>query len=571
MQLRKVTLKHFRSIKECTISVSDVTALVGENNSGKSSLLRALNLFFNYEFEKSDLFSDRHQYSPQSIIQIILTFGNLPHDKQVIEKSQNDELTLRLQVRGAAKKRTLQYRKHGKWNQADIDFVTDISKYIRFVFIPPTRTKQEISWQEKTLLKLCVDAYLEQATGKRDTFTKNFTSAAKDLENRALKKIAKQARQLYSLNHDFEYAIEYKPSLTYKDFLTSIQFRIKEKDKFYDLEDCGTGIQSLTIIALHRLLAEIQGANVIFGLEEPETNLHPQAQKELIHSIKNAAENNEFSQIICTTHSPVVIDQLLHQQVKLFRKVDDPVRGFKTEVTEIDDNFFDENDISDFKYYNFHQYRNSEFFFARYVVVVEGEADAEVIQLLLRNSGYNLDLHGVSFVYLRGVGSLKYPYALLKKLELPHLVVVDKDFFFPYKNGKKNDSRNAEGFFQYNYVMKEDAVISRIIPSQRTRRKLKDNFKKSHQDGQDILDQHNMVCMRWCLEMDIISPEQGAKLLYEELNIPEEKQNKAELLIKRPAKIKETKVLLHVIENLPNGSLPRSLQRIKKHILEGIK
>ena len=60
MQLKTINLKHLRSLKECTINISDVTELVGENNSGKSSLLRALNLFFNYEDEKSGLLSDRH-------------------------------------------------------------------------------------------------------------------------------------------------------------------------------------------------------------------------------------------------------------------------------------------------------------------------------------------------------------------------------------------------------------------------------------------------------------------------------------------------------------------------------
>ena len=337
------------------------------------------------------------------------------------------------------------------------------------------------------------------------------------------------------------------------------------------MEDCGTGIQSLTIIALHRLLAEIRGINVIFGLEEPETNLHPQAQKELIQSIKSAAENNEFSQIICTTHSTVVIDQMLHQQVKLFRKVDDSLRGFRTEVTELTDNFFDVNDLEDYKYRSFHQYRNSEFFFAKFVVIVEGEADAEVIQLLLSKSGYNLDLYGVSFVYLRGVGSLKYAFALLQELKLPHLVIVDKDFFFPYRNGKKNTSRDSDGFYQYDYTLKPEKMIPRLIPSRRARNKLVEAFKKSHTKGQNILDDYNIACMRWCLEMDLISPQQGADILYEKFGIPEERRQKTELLQNRPSQIKDSSVLLHVIDNLPNGSLPRSLQRIRKLIIQAIK
>jgi putative ATP-dependent endonuclease of the OLD family len=567
MQLRTVTLKHFRSIKDCTINIGDVTALVGENNSGKSSLLRALNLFFNYKKEHDDLITDKHQYSPHSRIQIILTFCELPNDAEIQSKASGDGLVLKLQFMGASKSRKLSYKKGRDWKTIDPDFIEYISTHIGFVLIPPTRSKEEISWQEETLLRMCVDAYLGQATSNRDTFTRKFTEAARELENRALNKIAKRAKDFYSLRHDFDYSISYKSNLTYKDFLTSIDFKVREKDKLYDLEDCGTGIQSLTIIALHRLLAEIEGRNVIFGLEEPETNLHPQAQKELIHSIKEAAENNEFSQIICTTHSPVVIDQLLHQQVKLFRKVPESKRGFKTEVSEIDDQFFEVNDITEYKYIRFHQYRNSEFFFSKYVVIVEGEGDAEVIKLLLKKSGYDLDFYGVSFIHLDGVKSLKYPVAIVRELGLPNLIVVDKDFFFPYKNASKANSRNSDGFFQYEYTFKSDPLIRRLLPSARNRSAIQSAFKKNHTKAQDKLDSHGIVCMRYCLEMDLLFPSKGAELAYDICNIPVEKQNKRELLLKRHDQIKKPLVLNHIVENLPDTSLPRSLLRIRKHLL----
>ena len=73
------------------------------------------------------------------------------------------------------------------------------------------------------------------------------------------------------------------------------------------------------------------------------------------------------------------------------------------------------------------------------------------------------------------------------------------------------------------------------------------------------------------MEMDLISPQQGADILYEKFGIPEERRQKTELLQNRPSQIKDSSVLLHVIDNLPNGSLPRSLQRIRKLIIQAIK
>lgn len=56
MQLKKVILENFRGFRNATtISVeSDITAFLGKNDAGKSSILDALNIFFNDGIEKDD-------------------------------------------------------------------------------------------------------------------------------------------------------------------------------------------------------------------------------------------------------------------------------------------------------------------------------------------------------------------------------------------------------------------------------------------------------------------------------------------------------------------------------------
>ena len=46
MRLKTLVVKNLRSIKELEISFDDVTALIGGNNAGKSTILRALQIFF---------------------------------------------------------------------------------------------------------------------------------------------------------------------------------------------------------------------------------------------------------------------------------------------------------------------------------------------------------------------------------------------------------------------------------------------------------------------------------------------------------------------------------------------
>ena len=44
---------------------------------------------------------------------------------------------------------------------------------------------------------------------------------------------------------------------------------------------------------LDRMLAKLNNVSIILGIEEPETNLHPQAQKKFIASLKDKRQDCE--------------------------------------------------------------------------------------------------------------------------------------------------------------------------------------------------------------------------------------------------------------------------------------
>src|SRR5665213_4267597 len=56
MKLKEIKLQNFRGYKnEVSITFDDLTVLIGRNDAGKSSILDALNIFFNdAEIEKED-------------------------------------------------------------------------------------------------------------------------------------------------------------------------------------------------------------------------------------------------------------------------------------------------------------------------------------------------------------------------------------------------------------------------------------------------------------------------------------------------------------------------------------
>ena len=96
-------------------------------------------------------------------------------------------------------------------------------------------------------------------------------------------------------------------------------------------------------------------------MREPEVNLHPQAQKELIHSLIEEINSNDV-QILFTTHSTVIVDQMEHSDIILIRKVTDVKRKFKSTIKQLSQTFWSDYNLNELKYNKFHRFKNSEFF-----------------------------------------------------------------------------------------------------------------------------------------------------------------------------------------------------------------
>ena len=78
MRLVALTLKHFRCFQaETTITFDDLTALIGENDIGKSSILEALAIFFNNATVKVDR-DDLTVSARDASVEITCEFSDLP-------------------------------------------------------------------------------------------------------------------------------------------------------------------------------------------------------------------------------------------------------------------------------------------------------------------------------------------------------------------------------------------------------------------------------------------------------------------------------------------------------------
>lgn len=90
MKIRKIEIKNYRSLRNLTIYPKDILALVGRNNSGKSNVIRALELFFKASVR---LVNDEwfYNHKTEATIEILITFEQLSDWERKEFKTWMDE------------------------------------------------------------------------------------------------------------------------------------------------------------------------------------------------------------------------------------------------------------------------------------------------------------------------------------------------------------------------------------------------------------------------------------------------------------------------------------------------
>ena len=72
MQIKRIHIEHFRSIKTLDFEPGSYCVLIGENNSGKSNILRALNLTLGETWPTERSFSDEDFHNQDTSQDIVI-------------------------------------------------------------------------------------------------------------------------------------------------------------------------------------------------------------------------------------------------------------------------------------------------------------------------------------------------------------------------------------------------------------------------------------------------------------------------------------------------------------------
>lgn len=167
----------------------------------------------------------------------------------------------------------------------------------------------------------------------------------------------------------------------------------------------GLGSNNLLFMACELLLLgkEPDGLPLLL-IEEPEAHLHPQRQLRLMEFLEAAAQplagsNRRPVQVIVTSHSPNLTSKIpLQNLVLLHRQKAFSLDEGQTQLSKSDYRFLQ----------RFLDVTKANLFFARGLIVVEGDGEAILVPTLARLIGRDLTEHGVSIVNVGGTGLRRY-------------------------------------------------------------------------------------------------------------------------------------------------------------------
>lgn len=187
------------------------------------------------------------------------------------------------------------------------------------------------------------------------------------------------------------------------------------------LENKGSGLQSLIMIELFKFYCKVFNQSSLLILEEPELFLHPHAKRMLADILNDFIEDNK-NQIIITTHSEEFIHNIDIENINVIRKTTDGTK--KSRIVK--ENYGDGKELQKLKIEL--QHKNAEMFFAEKVILVEGEEQILIPEIVKGIYGKNiLNNNDISIIKVGGKTYFDIYRKVLNELKIKNYIIADYD------------------------------------------------------------------------------------------------------------------------------------------------
>lgn len=200
------------------------------------------------------------------------------------------------------------------------------------------------------------------------------------------------------------------------DFYKNLDLVIKDRGFSISATEVGEGFQNAIVLAVLRAFEETKRQGAILLIEEPEMFLHPQMQRSLYKTLRKIGETN---QVIYTTHSPHFVSVPDYRDVLLVRRDDEGTYVIQSSLAA--DNKRREKFLKEL------DPERSELFFARRLLLVEGDTEKLSYPAYAAKLKLDLDRAGATIVEVGGKRNLKDFAELAISFHIPVGIVYDKD------------------------------------------------------------------------------------------------------------------------------------------------
>lgn len=478
MKIEKVTLKGFRCFgpEGTTITFKPgVTALVGGNGSGKTALFQALMRLFGVtqtqrRVKKQDFHVPANQSGLQSgatlWIDVILSFpelndvdngdvGNAVPEffRQMVASGPGEPLKVRIILKatwiddGTPNGSIEEDIRYVRTLNENYDWDNDCQKVppyerstIQVIYVPATRNVEE---QVTSFLK----SRLWQAAKWSAEFQKITETTIKSIQNQfqtelpvqfVLERIKRRWKQVHEADTDtipLLCLIEWR----FEELIRKADFAFfpNEAGQERSLADLSDGQRSLFYIALTAAILEIerdiyvQDVNnfdqekirkthlTVLAIEEPENSLSPFFLSRIMALARDMG-NLDTAQVIISSHSPSILSRIDPEEVRYFRLNRENRQSSIRKLT------LPSNDLETSKYVRLAVRAYPELYFAKFVILVEGDSERLVIPRIAEAMGVSLDPSFVPIVPLGGRHCI-YFWKLLSDLQIPFATLLDLD------------------------------------------------------------------------------------------------------------------------------------------------
>lgn len=444
MKISSITIKNHSRLPDCVLDVRNNLILVGPNGSGKSSLIRCLDLLLGksmqqlyYSISNSD-FRDAEQ---PLFIEAKLT--NLNSDELSFFPDDYDALDNSLTVRMEATldKDDLVIRRYFPKGAGDNNLRSKQLESIGWSMITSDFSTTQLAPGRKTI----VDVYLKEvdASGDESKLAEAIKSLSDAIDgsgafNEALSSLANQLDPVLDGGITAN-KLHFVPEAAINgDLLNNVRLQIEGRSgAAREATEQSDGTKALIAFSIFSLL----NSGGMIAIDEPETHLHPSAQRNLIRILKSTGR-----QLFIATHSGVVAGEFEPDNIAVTREGVSPVqpkRGFL--VGQGDQKTLARWWISS----------KIELLTAKQIIAVEGQSDRMLLEEVAEKTGRHLERDGIEILEAGGCQ------------EMPHVLEIFGENGFRLTVSILVDEDAEEDIADVLGVKKEDLASKSVYVSRR--------------------------------------------------------------------------------------------------------